>query len=86
MVEEVMTMVLEDEVPEEEETMVEEVVIPEEVTTKKSLKLPMDLYSSALVMAPELNTTLKLITPKKHLPSLAKNRKRCYNMIENMEQ
>ena len=79
-------MVLEDEVPEEEEKMVvEEVVIPEEGTFKKSLKLWIILYSSSLVMAQELNITQKSLSLMKYLPSSPANKGICYSMTEHME-
>ena len=79
-------MVLEDEVPEEEEKMVvEEVVIPEEGTFKKSLKPWIILYSSSLVMAQELNITQKSLSLMKYLPSSPANKGICYSMTEHME-
>ena len=73
-------MVLEEEVEDpEEEEIVEEDVIPEEVitNTKKFLELSMDPYSSASVMALELNITQTLISLVKHMPSLPVNKKTC---------
>ena len=63
-------------VPEEEE-MVEEASIPEEEITNKFLKRSVDLYSSTLWMAPELNTTPAFNFPQLYLTNLLKHRRQC---------